>query len=278
MTDNPTPGVLTIAQSTDLDIINPQALIERALDHGASVDTMERLFALAKEIRALKAQEAYNVAIAEFQRQCPPIKKSARATIANKYSYTYAPLEEITATVGPLMGRCGLSRSWRTRPEGEKIIVVCRISHALGHYEESGEVMIPISQGAAEGMGATPPQRVGIAMSYGKRYSLLSALGLAPEDDTDAKDTTWTDGGRGTNQAANIQGSGQTGHGQELEAVINENQIKRLMAIAGGQKWSEEHIHELISGFGYNSRKEIQVKDYEKIIERLKGGPTKAGT
>lgn len=35
-------------------------------------------------------------------------------------------------------------------------------------------------------IGASAPQRVGIALTYAKRYSLLSIIGLAPEDDPDA--------------------------------------------------------------------------------------------
>ena len=34
--------------------------------------------------------------------------------------------------------------------------------------------------------GANPAQRVGIALSYARRYALMNALGIAPEDDTDA--------------------------------------------------------------------------------------------
>lgn len=36
-------------------------------------------------------------------------------------------------------------------------------------------------------MGASGPQRVGIALTYAKRYALLSIIGLSPEDDPDAR-------------------------------------------------------------------------------------------
>lgn len=252
-------------------LLDPQVLIEKAIDAGAGIDTMERLFALAKEIREVRAKEAWYAAMAEFQRACPTIKKTAKAKIQTRggsgYEYRYAPLDEITTTIAPVMGPLGLSISWRSRVEPDQVVVSCRVSHTLGHHEESGEISIPISQGAAEGMGATPPQRVGIAATYAKRYSLLGIIGMAPEDDDDAA------GAGETGKPGAAPQGGQSSHGQDLESVVTENQIKRLMAIGGGKKWSEEQIHELISGYGYNSRKEIRVKDYETIVEKVKAGP-----
>ena len=90
------------------------------------------------------------------------------------------------AAILPVMTPLGLSVSWRNRLETGKVVANCRISHDLGHFEESGEVVMPIPD---DNMGATAPQRVGIAMTYAKRYSLLSIVGLAPEDDTDAHGT-----------------------------------------------------------------------------------------
>lgn len=259
--------------------LDPQALIARAIDAGAGIDTMERLFALAREMREVKAKEAWYAAISEFQRECPAIMKTKTARIQSRggagYEYRYAPLEEITTTIGPVMGRLGLSFSWRSRVEPDRVVVSCRVSHTLGHHEESGEIAIPISQGAADGMGATPPQRVGIAATYAKRYSLLGIIGMAPEDDDDAASA----GSQGTSgNSARIEGSGcqpggQTAHGQDLESVVTEPQLKRLMAIASGKKWSDEAIHTLIAGYGYTSRKDVKVKDYEAICDKLKLDP-----
>jgi hypothetical protein len=61
---------------------------------------------------------------------------------------------------------------------------------------------------------------------------------------------------------------------QDGEALVTENQIKRLMAIAG-KHWTEEQLHELIAGFQYESRKQIKVKDYDRICDLLKRGPIK---
>jgi len=181
----------TQGESQDLVRLDPQALIRTAVESGAGIETLERLVALAKDVRAQQAREAWYHAMAEFQRTCPAILKTATAKIATRsgagYGYKYAPLDEITSTILPIMGPLGLSISWRTpKMDAQGVVAVCRVSHELGHFEESGEVAVPVVQG--DGSGASAPQRVGIAISYAKRYALLSAIGLAPEDDPDAHD------------------------------------------------------------------------------------------
>lgn len=171
---------------TSLVKLDTDGLIRIALEKGAEVGTMERLFTLAKEVRAEQAREAWYRAMAEFQARCPVIKKTATAKITTtrgSYAYAYAPLDEILSTIHPIMGPLGLSISWRSRLEPNAVVVNCRIAHQLGHHEESGEMAIPLS---TDERGANPAQRVGSATTYAKRYSLLGIIGMAPEDDDDA--------------------------------------------------------------------------------------------
>lgn len=262
-----------VRQDQEVTRLDPQALIAQAIEKGAGIEMMERLFALAKEVRAGQAREAWYEAMAQFQRDCPAIKKTARAKIVlrggGSYEYRYAPLDEITSTISPVMGALGLSVSWRSRVEPDQVVVSCRISHSMGHAEESGEISIPITKG--DGAGANDAQRVGIAATYAKRYSLLGIIGMAPEADDDA-----ASGGDTRPREAEPVRAEERGSGQHPEATITEPQLKRLMAIAAGapEKWSEEQLHTLISGFQYNSRKDIKVRDYDAIVDKVKLGPT----
>lgn len=250
-----------------LSRLDPQALITTAIEKGAGIDTMERLVALAKDIRDVQAKEAWYSAMAEFQRTCPPIKKTRTAKIQTaraSYTYSYAPLDEIMSVIQPVMGPLGLSVSWHSRVDTDKVVVTCRISHTLGHHEESGEIAMPIVQG--DGTGANAAQRVGIAATYAKRYALLGIIGLAPEDDDDA-------GHQGNGQDRTP--SGDEPPAESDTSVISEGQQRRLYAIARGSGWTDEQIHDLLSGYRYNSAKEIQLKDYEKIVNGLKAEPKK---
>lgn len=166
--------------------IEPQALIAQAIEKGLDVEQMQQLFQLAKDVRAEQAREAWNRAMAQFQAECPVIIKTEKAKIGNHYEYHYAALDGIIGVVKPLMGKLGLSISWRVRHEEGRVLASCRISHEAGHHEESGDVSMPID--TSSGMGASAPQRVGIASTYAKRYALLAILGIAPEDDPDGDD------------------------------------------------------------------------------------------
>jgi hypothetical protein len=178
-----------VSQSTEIARIDPQALIEKAVTSGANIETLERLLALAKDVRQIQAREAWLHAMAIFQETCPPILRSGKARISTKsgasFGYSYAPLAEILSTVQPVMGPLGLSVSFRVRLEKENVIALCIVSHEMGHHEDSGEIAIPISFG--DGTGASAAQHVGIAATYAKRYALLAIIGIAPEEDADAK-------------------------------------------------------------------------------------------
>ncbi len=173
---------------TALVRLDPQALLARAVETGAGIETLERLVALAKDVRAQQAREAWYHAMAEFQRRCPAILKTSTAKIATKsgssYRYSYAPLSEITGAMYPVAADLGLSVSWRrVNTDAGQVGYVCRISHELGHVEESGEILMPVSPD--DGKGAGPQQRVAIATTYAQRYALRAIAGIVPQDDDD---------------------------------------------------------------------------------------------
>lgn len=260
-------------ESQALARLDPQALLDKALERGASIEALERLVALAKDVRQQQAREAWYDAMAEFQRRCPVIRKTKTARISTRggqgYEYSYAPLDGIVSTIKGAMGDLGLSVSWRSRIEADKVYATCRIAHALGHVEESGEIGIPVQ--AAGEIGANAAQRIGIATTYARRYSLLLAAGLAPEDDDDGqglddKDTASQDPGYREAEASAPPAEDRT---------ISEGQVKMLSAVAAGHRWSEDQLHELLTSYRYNSRKEVKLSDFDSLVNRLKQGPPK---
>ena len=177
-----------MAETKALVRIDPQMLLTKAVEGNASIETLERLVALAREVREVQAREAWHEAMAEFQRRCPAIKKTNKARIETSrgsYSYSYAPLDQIMEAIRPLLGELGLSVSWWSRVEPQRVVVFCRIAHVLGYSESSGEISMPIPDAQERG-GGSPAQRVGSALTYARRYSLLQVTGLAPEDDDNA--------------------------------------------------------------------------------------------
>jgi hypothetical protein len=271
-----TAAELVIREETALARLDPQSLISQAIEKGAGIETLERLVALAERVQKITAKQAYDAAMAEFQRDCPPIFKTREARIATRtgggYKYTFAPLDEITAVISPHMGKVGLSFRWRVpspeewKSDGDKIAQICRITHAAGHYEESGVVTMPVERAVEGGSGANPMQRVGIALTYAKRYSLLTAIGRAPEDD----DQDGAGGGGEQREQDSRAGDPHAPVQDGDPRVISEGQGKRLWAIAREHGWSQEEIKDLLTSYGVEHTNELPLPQYDGLIAKLK--------
>lgn len=161
-------------------------LIAQAITANVPVETMERLFALRKEVKAEQAKEAFVRAMANFQRDCPKIEKKKK--VMNKdgqtVRYQYAPLDVIVEQIKMPEAENGFAHTWNVVNETGFIIAICKITHELGHSETS-EFKIPIG---TEGF-MTAPQKYASALTFAKRYTLCNALGISTgEEDTDATD------------------------------------------------------------------------------------------
>lgn len=163
--------------------------IENAIANSLPVETMERLFALRKEVKAEYAKEEFQKAMSAFQKDCLVIEKtkSVMEKGGGAVRYKYAPLDEIVSQVKKPLGDNDLSYDFTIEDimEGEKasIKVTCTVTHVLGH-SKSSSFKIPI--GAEAYM--TDQQKHGARVTFAKRYAFCNALGiLTGDEDTDAK-------------------------------------------------------------------------------------------
>lgn len=163
-----------------------EGFISQAIAVNAPVETMERLFDLRTKVKAEAAKEAFVEAMGAFQLVCPIIKKTKKVLNkdGNSVRYQFAPLDGITEQIKPSMRTNGLAYSWDTKHIEGHMVVTCKITHRLGHFETS-TLEIPIDK---EGF-MTAPQKYASAQTFAKRYTLLNALGITTaDDDTDAGD------------------------------------------------------------------------------------------
>lgn len=157
------------------------ALIAQAIKKNVPVESLERLLAMRRELKAERAKEAYDQAMAEFQAECPTIEKTKQA-----YGYKYAPLESIVEQVKDLLSKHGFSYKFNTDERERGTIIYCRINHIGGHFEDS---QVSIDKETTTKMNAS--QQSGAVMTYGKRYAFCNALGiLTGDEDTDARTTS----------------------------------------------------------------------------------------
>lgn len=158
------------------------SLVRMAIERGVDVAVLERLVALQERVTERNARAAYFEALAEFQEKCPQIAKSKTAKIVSKsggqFSYTYAPLDEITRTIRPHLKAVGLSYSWDVAAEGPVLVVTAILRHVEGHSERSS-FPVPVDKGGR----MSDAQATGAALTYGRRQSLVAVLGLTTTDD-----------------------------------------------------------------------------------------------
>lgn len=113
-------------------------------------------------------------ALSDFQQEVPTISKNATG-----YGYKFADLEEITNVIKPLLKKHGLGY---TQP-----INGTQVKTTLFHVDsgETIEAFADIPQGV-ELKGQNDFQVMGSAITYLRRYSLSSLLGLVTDEDNDA--------------------------------------------------------------------------------------------
>ena len=162
-----------------------EMLISRAIDKGVDVGTMERLLAMRTQIKAEQAKEAFNRSMAAFQAECPMIEKTKPVhTRDGRLAYKYAPIESIVAQVSPYLKRHGFSYSTTMELKDKGVRVVCKVTHALGHSEES-PMEVPFG---TKTQVMSDSQVTAAASTFAKRYAFCNAFGiLTGDEDVDGK-------------------------------------------------------------------------------------------
>jgi hypothetical protein len=178
----------------------PIELIQAAITQGSNLEQLEKLLSLQERWEQNEAKKAYNKAMAAFKANPPKIDKDRHvgySTSKGKVGYSHASLYNVVDKITAELSKYGLSSSWRTEQTNNQVKVSCRISHELGHFEETSLTADADNSGAKNSI-----QAIGSTVTYLQRYSLLSLTGLATYD--------------------------QDNDGQIAEEKIDENKVKIL--------------------------------------------------
>ena len=125
---------------------------------------------------------ALSGALAEAQKGYNPVKRTEHVgydTKSGAKNYNYAPLDEVIDAVKEALSVNGLAFTQLTRRDGQDIMLDTFLIHSSGEWL-SGEMLV--------GSVALTPQALGSALTYMRRYSLSAILGIASEEDDDAKE------------------------------------------------------------------------------------------
>jgi hypothetical protein len=116
-----------------------------------------------KEIASalVKAQKAFG----------PALKTSANPHFRTKYASLDACIEAVLDGLNDN----GIMLTQKTFEHMDGVVVETVFIHESGESMEMGRLFVPASKGDAQGFGS--------ALTYARRYSLMAACGIAPEDD-----------------------------------------------------------------------------------------------
>ncbi len=169
----------------------PEMLIAQAIDRKVPLETMEKLLALMTRVKEERAKEAYYTALAQFQADCPIIKKKRPVSDKDgEWRYNFAPLNDIVEQIGDHLKNNGFSYTFKSKQTDTEYTAICIPQHMLGHSEPT-EFTIPIDKKAY----MSDPQKVGSACSFANRYAFRNAFGiLTGDNDNDAQDLTTQEG------------------------------------------------------------------------------------
>lgn len=93
------------------------------------------------------------------------------------YGYKYADLAQVLELVRPVLSKYGLSVVQIPSSSGDKISLETMLMHESGQWI-NGTIEMPVTVGK----GMTHAQACGSVISYARRYSLTSWLGIAQSD------------------------------------------------------------------------------------------------
>ncbi len=149
----------------------------------------DRLEGLVIRSQAETEQSQYELAFLEAQLQIVTVLEAeAKATVPTKsggmFTYAYASLGQVLSHVRPILHKCGFTlkqgtgRIHKMGLDGGNMLYLPVFTKLT--YVGSGESEVFVMEMP---LPKVDSQAIGSATTYGKRYSLLGALGIATADD-----------------------------------------------------------------------------------------------
>jgi len=220
---------------------SPNAVIIMAMQKGYTPELIEKMMSLQERNDANEARKAYHRAMAAFAENPPDIEKDKKVsytTSKGTTAYSHAQLGTSTAKIQSALSPHGLHASWRTIQTDKSIKVVCRITHELGHFEETD-----LSAGADDSGSKNSIQAIGSTISYLERYTLFALTGLASKDMDD------------------------DGKGADPPEYVSPGQLSTIVDMINEKNVDEDPF---LSYMKAESAETILAKDYNKAITALK--------
>lgn len=170
--------------------------------------------------------------------------------------YKYADLGAVIAAIKPALINHGLFFTQHPKPSEKGVTVETVLHHANGDHLSLGELFVPANKQDAQGFGS--------ALTYARRYALVTAFGVPVEDDDGNAASRSLGSGRD-----NAEGSKVSPPGANSSAAPNDQQaaitkmIQLCEAVGGSQSQS------ICEHYGVSGFKELTKDQATAVIARL---------
>jgi hypothetical protein len=239
-TSAPVPAMQQGGTLASMPESSPFGMMLTALSRGASLELVESAMKLQERWEANEARKAFVKAMADFKAEPLEIFKRKHVGYTTKdgdfVGYKHAELSHITDVVVPAMARHGLSHRWDLQQNSGRIVVICTITHRLGHAESVSMDGAPDDSGKKNNI-----QRAASTITYLQRYTLLAATGLATKDDADDDGRGGEGDGRG-DQGDSTRTQQRTVPSTYPQEQFDANLPKWREVIAAGRKTPDQII------------------------------------
>lgn len=179
------------------------------------------------------------------------IEKATKDAVNPHFKSKYADLGAVIEAIKPPLVKHGLFFTQRCGPSTGGVTVETVLHHAGGEEMSLGALFVPANKQDAQGFGS--------ALTYARRYSLMTAFGVPAEDD---------DG-----NAAVASAPKAANNGSDSPAPITDVQRDRIQALAPG---AGKTVQGICDAYRVLSLKDLTHSQAEKLIERLRNDAAKA--
>lgn len=223
--------------SKEIALKEPNELITLAIEKGSDLDKLEKLLNIQREYNKDIARQEYHKAMSAFKSEPLIIDKDKSVSFGQgKASYKHASLFNVVNKTSPLLSKHGLSATWTTNQANGPISVTCRVTHNLGHYEETTLIAAADNSGSKNAI-----QAVGSTVTYLQRYTFLALLGLATSDQDDDGNSIVTE-------------------------FISEKQLSQLLDMIADKEVDEKKFCDYL---GVESLSKLQSADFNKAVAAI---------
>lgn len=178
---------------------------------------------------------AYVAAFAEIE----GVTKDALGQVGQQ-KYKYADLGSVIAAIKPSLINHGLAFTQPCQPSEDGVTVRTVLHHVSGESLDLGSLFVPANKKDAQGFGS--------ALTYARRYALVSAFGVPTEDDD----------GKAATASVDRQ--------HAAAASISDAQFKELQSLMDRSGTTAETI---CKGYGIPAVAMLPATKYPKLKERL---------